>query len=99
MQPLEPAPPTQPSPVIIPPSGTEGSNKAVLWLILGVVIIALIVGGVYLYFSRQQGTENVVTQQTPAPQVQENLENDLNAIDVANTDQEFIEIDQDLKNL
>lgn len=94
-----PTPTIQPAPVVMPPAESEGSNKMVLWLILGLVAIVLIVGGVYIYFSNQQAIETKVTQQTPAPAAQENLENDLNTIDVTNIDQDFSAIDADLGSL
>lgn len=99
VQPVEPTPITQPTPIVVPPTEPEDGNKMVLWLILGLVVIALVVGGVYIYFSRQQPAETVGTQQSPAPAAEENLENDLNAIDVGNIDQDFSAIDQDLQNL
>lgn len=98
-QPVEPTPTTQPTPVVVPPAEPEGSNKMVLWLILGLVIIVLVVGGVYLYLSKQQGAETVGTQPTPTPVAEENLENELNAIDVTESNQDFSAIDQDLQSL
>lgn len=84
-----------------PPQQDSSSNKMVMWLILGLVVIVLIVGGVYLYLSRQQTAKNLQTNviQTPAPVAQENLENDLNTIDVGILDQDFSAVDQDLKQL
>lgn len=98
-QPVEPTPTTQPTPVVVPPAEPEGSNKMVLWLILGLVVIVLVVGGIYLYLSQQQGAETGVTQPTPTPVTEENLENELNTIDVAGSDQDFTAIDQDLQSL
>lgn len=97
-QPVEPTPTTQPTPVVVPPAEPEGSNKMVLWLLLGLVAIVLVVGGIYLYLSQQQGAETTVTQPTPTPVAEENLENELNAIDVAESDQDFTAIDQDLQS-
>lgn len=81
----------------------ESSNKLVLCLVIGLVLIILVVGGVYMYLSRQQAVKN--SAQTPlsaggtTPVAQENLENDLNVIDVTNTDSDFVSIDKDLQQL
>jgi len=101
MQPVGPTTPiAQPTPQVSPPPviPSGGDKRMVLWFVIGLVIIIVVVGGIYMYLSRQQSTGSV--QQTPAPQAaQENLENELNAIEVANPEQEFTSVDQDLKTL
>lgn len=95
-------PPPQPAVPQTPTPGApaEESNKLILWLVIGLVVIIVLVGGIYLFLSRQQGTTQpqTITSQTPAPQ--ENLENDLNSIDVeTGADSDFTSIDQDLQSL
>lgn len=90
----------QPAPPQAPIKTAPASKKMILWLILGIAVIVLAAGGIYLYLSRQQTAKNLRTAvtQTPAP-VQENLEDELNAVDVENLDQDFSSVDQDLKQL
>jgi len=80
------------------PEVTQPENKMMLWLIGGLVAIILVVGGIYFYLSSQQKTQTQPTS-TPAAKVEENLENDLNAVDVGDLDQEFSEVDKDLQGL
>lgn len=73
------------------------SNKFVLMFVAGLVIIILLVGGIYLYLSRQQAPSEVGP--TPTPVVQENLEDDLNSIDITSIDNDFTSVDSDLQQL
>lgn len=97
--PPQPAVPQTPTPAA--PAGD--SNKLIIWLVVGLVVIIVLVGGIYLFLSKQQAasqtlTPSPLTSQPPAPQ--ENLENELNNIDVnAGADSDFTSIDQDLQNL
>lgn len=94
----------QPAPPQAPIKAAPASKKMILWLILGLAVIVLAAGGIYLYLSRQQTANSLQTNatQTPTP-VEENLENDLNTdlntIDVEGLDQDFSSVDQDLKQL
>lgn len=83
-------------------SSDTSSNKMIRWLVMGLLAIALITGGIYLFSGRQ----NKVTQkrtdtiQTPGPSTQENIENELNSINVeAPVDSDFSSVDQDLQQL
>ncbi|MBU1031835.1 LPXTG cell wall anchor domain-containing protein [Patescibacteria group bacterium] len=103
---VPPAPGPQPAPSPQPaktftssqnPAPETGSNKFVVWLLVGLVLIILMVGGVYLYLSRQQAAPAAVP--TPTPVVQENLEDELNAINIASPDADFTSVDQDIEQL
>lgn len=94
--PVQPVQPPGPQPV------EEGSKKMGVWLIGGVVLILLIVGGIYLYMSRQQAKQSLQTETPPATTTapQDNLENDLDAVNVESpVDSEFTSVDQDLQSL
>lgn len=102
-------PEAQSNPVtpVVPSQSGEGGNKMVVWLIVGLIIIILVVGGVYWYLNKQQKaslpTEETTTQtsqSTPQPTSEstDSLNNDLNSVDVGiSTD--FSAIDQDLQSL
>lgn len=101
------APSSQPSApqTPIPDSSSGDSNKMILWLLLGLVIVVALVGGIYFFLSMQQGgsieqpaTEQEVVQVTP-PDTMDALEKDLNALNVENADSDFASVDQDLEQL
>lgn len=95
--------PVSPQPTPLQAEDNKGSNKIVLWFVIGLVIVVVAVGGIYLFLSRQQAAEpkppaQTVKTQTPKPTPAENLEQDLNSINLdAETD--LSEIDQDLQAL
>lgn len=88
----------QPATGGIEQSPKSNESKMVLWLIGSLVLIILVVGGIYFYLTSQQKAQIQPTP-TPAAKVQENLENELNALDVGDLDQEFSEVDKDLQGL
>lgn len=94
---LQPTPSS--TPMVPPPGPAESNKKIIIWLILGLLVIILAVGGIYLYLSSLQKSETTTSQRTPTPVAEENLENDLNAIEVGDLEQEFVSVDQDLQNL
>ncbi len=102
-QPPESSMPTQPATPQVPIAGTppEESNKLIIWLIIGLVVVIILVGGVYLFLSRQQAASQVqTTVQAPTPTPAENLEGDLNSIDVdSDATSDFTQVDQDLQQL
>lgn len=105
-QPVPPQPPVQPaqfatSPVSPTSTSEDGSKKMMIWLVGGVILILLAVGGVYLYMSRKQAESKLQTNNNPAPaSQQDNLESDLNSINVESAvDSEFTTVDSDLQNL
>ena len=75
---------------------SEG-NKTMLWLIIGLVLVILLVGGIYWYLSKQQETTPQPTLKPPT--TESNLERDLNSIEVQTSDTEFDALDKDLQSL
>ncbi len=95
------APTVAPAPAI-PVETPKESNKLILWFVLGLMVIAVLVGGTYLFLSKQQAVDlkqQTLKTQTPAPVVQENLENDLNNISIDDGSKDFAAVDQDLQQL
>lgn len=98
----------------IPASG-EGSassgNKIMLFFVGGLVLVVLLVGGAYLFMSRQQAEKNArnktgeaatqpMAQVTPRPQdTVDALDKDLSAVDVGSGESDFSSIDSDLQQL
>lgn len=107
--PVAPAVPAAPNvipPVMpTPPSETRSSSKLIMFLIIGVVFIALLVGGVYLYLNNKQSADlknnqtGLYTAPVATPVAQENLDSDLSAINVATDDSDFASVDKDLQGL
>lgn len=94
----------QPQPPISQPTSGGESNKMVLMLVIGLVVIALLAGGVYFFFGKQSQTSQPaqqapVTSNTPLPE--ENLESNLESIDVetASDAGEFNAVDTDIEQL
>lgn len=88
----------------VPISNPSSSNKIVLWFVGGLVLVVLIVGGIYLFLSRQQAVVPTKTQQpitqAPTPTPQENLEGDLNSVNLdTGTPGDFTSVDQDIQQL
>ncbi|MCR4305590.1 MAG: hypothetical protein NUV73_00725 [Candidatus Daviesbacteria bacterium] len=112
-QPVQPAAPVTPQPAPeapiqptvpqVPMAESSGdSKKMILWLVIGVIVIIAIVGGIYLFLSRQQAVpvQEANTIQAPIAAPEENLEAELQSLDVeAGADAEFAAIDQDLNQL
>lgn len=88
----------QPAPGGIEQSPKSSESKMVMWLIGGLVVIILVVGGIYFYLNSQQGSQNEPAP-TPAAKVGEDLETELNTQDVGDLDEEFMEVDKDLESL
>lgn len=88
----------------IPSAPAENSNKLILWLIIGLVVVAALVGGIYLFLSNQQAAPKPLTSSpAPARSAQENLENGLDSIDVdsaaSSIESDFTQLDQDIQQL
>lgn len=101
--PANPQPPVMPQPAPIP-APSNGSSKILVWFIIGLVLIVLLVGGIYLYLSRQQAITSTTqpdsaTQTTP-PATPATLEDELNSVNVDDTsNNDFAPVDQDLNQL
>ena len=105
-------PPAQPTitSTVPPAQPSKEGNKIVIFLILGIVIILLIVGGLYFYLSTQQPKVetqiSVPTQVASAPSTQPSVANfrdaldkELEAIKVDESNADFNSIDADLQKL
>lgn len=98
------APAAPQTPIAAPEPASGDSNKMVLWLVIGLVIVVVLVGGIYFFLSKQQttetGTKQPVVQVTPKPQdTVDALDKDLNALNVESSDSDFASLDQDLQQL
>lgn len=82
----------------------NGSNKIIIYFVVGLVAIVLAVGGVYFYLSRQQvqaptPQPTIPTVQTsPSPSTAAGLQNDLNNVN-AEVATDLTPVDQDLQQL
>lgn len=93
---------TQAAPVVSAPPKIESSNSSssniLVWLIVGLIVLILAAGGIYIYLNRQEARP----VQTEAPQTQvkeDSLESELNTIDVESEGNDFVAVDQDLQSL
>lgn len=96
-QPVQP-PPAQPAAATPPPPG--GSNKLLL-AILGLALLIVIAGGIYLYVNQKgaKNTPSTTAKPSTAPQTVDVLEKDLNATSLDDLEKEFSTVDSDLKGL
>lgn len=98
---------TNPAPVATPeqpvaPAGNGDNSKMGLWMIAGVVLVFVIVGGIYWYLSNKQTAQNTPVPQAniPAPTPETNLSDELNSMDVtASASSEFKAVDSDISGL
>ena len=109
-QPVSPAqavPPTQPvTPASQSAQTPEGVNKMIIFLVVGVIVVILIVGGIYWMLSKQQASTQPGNQQTsntapskPLTNLKDALDQELDAINVSASEGDFQSVDQDLKSL
>jgi len=101
--PAAPVIPETPQPAAVP-TPESGGGKTKLWIIIGLVVLLLILGGVYFYLSSQKNEApedlpQTTTQASPTPVPINNLESDANSIEIESTDGDFATVDADLKNL
>lgn len=96
--------PTEPlSQTTLPPSPQDaGENKQMIfWLIGGLVVIVLVVGGIYWYLNGQSVLP-IPPEQTSTPAVTQNkedLQSEINAIEVDDASADFVQVDKDLESL
>lgn len=98
-QPQQPVVPQQPVTNVVQES--PKGNK-MLWIIVGLVVVILVVGGVYWYMGQQKGA-STKTKASPKPtattQSVDALEKDLNSTSLDDLDKEFSSVDTDLQGL
>lgn len=76
----------------------EDNKKMFLWLILGLLVIVVIVGGLYMFLSGQQKVAETTKPQVKQESV-DSLEKDLDSVNVEEVDKEFTTVDSDLQSL
>ena len=106
-QPIAPVQITSPVDTLNP-TGGQSSKKIILFLVVGIFILALVIGGVYYYLSSIQPAQNVVTQPSAAQPVAvsqptpikevDPIDADLNALKIDSIDNSLAEVDQQLKS-
>ena len=100
-----PVTPTTPigtsDPTTTPPASKD--NQMGLWLIIGVILVLVVVGGIYWFLSNQQAAQNsnLAPQVTMQPTTTErSLQEELNTINVqASGSSDFQEVETDLSGL
>lgn len=81
-----------------PPAKVGDNKKTMMWFVGGLVLVILVVGVIYLLSSQQQKSQTVPTP-SPKAAVEENLEQDLNAVNIEDVKGEFTTVDSDLQKL
>lgn len=82
------------------PTPAGGMNK--VFLIIGVILLILIAGGVYLYMNNQKPSPKVETTtktETPIAKEVDTTDADLDAINIQSEDSELNTVDADLQSL
>lgn len=82
------------------PEPEAANKKPIMWLILGIIIVILIIGGAYWYVGKQSKSE--MQSKQPAGQTtasSDNLDQDLSSIDVQASEGDFDALDRDLQSL
>lgn len=101
--------PAQPAPQapVVPPS-TDDSKKMIIWFVVGLIIVAALVGGIYFLLSKRQdavssqtATQQPIVQATPKPEdMVSALDQDLSSVNIdASIEADFSSIDQDIQQL
>lgn len=91
------------------PQPEKESNKMILWLVLGLVLIIVAVGGIYWYLSnKQKPLTNIETatqagtqtaNSTPVPENLDTLGTQADSANVPDGAEDFSALDKDLQNL
>jgi hypothetical protein len=108
-QPVTLEQPSPAQPTNANPDQSASSNKPILvFVILTILVVVLAVGGYYYYFnskkseepapSPQNTTQAPIATPTPPPTLNQ-MEQEVNSMNIEDTDGEFTQVDQDLQNL
>lgn len=108
--PVVPQPPAPEAQVPVPTPSSGESNKMIIWFVIGLVVVVMLVGGIYLLLGSRQTAINSKTttgqpivQITPKPEdMVSALDRDLNSLNIDatnNADSDFTLVDQDLQSL
>lgn len=104
--PIVPPQAAQSAPNPAAPAPEDGSKKMIIMLVAGVVVILAVVGGIYMFLSKQQpATPPQTTQTNPAPskptiaQIKDALDLELDSINVEASEGDFKSVDSDLQSL
>lgn len=106
--PVQPIPNMQPNPAVNQPQATpslpsdKSGSKMVFWLIGGLILIILIVGGIYIFLGKntKEDAKTPAAATQPVTQKLDDVsETEVEAIGVGDLESEFSSVDQDLKSL
>lgn len=83
------------------PPITKTGSKMVFWLIGGLILIILTVGGIYMYLrNTKEAKETPVASTQPVSEKLDDVsETEVEAVGVGDLETEFSSVDQDLKSL
>lgn len=76
-----------------------GKNGKLIWMVAGLIILILILGGVYFYLTQYRTTTEPSPTPKPAASQQGSMEDELNTLDVEAEGNDFQEVDKDLQSL
>lgn len=89
----------QPAGAAMPPASSDnGSSSKMIWVVVGMVVLILGVGGAYLYMNRAP-SPRIQTNPPETTQAQGTLEDELNGLNVESEGNDFSEVDKDLQSL
>lgn len=97
---VDPAPNVvqQADPVSQPIDHPSNKKAGLVWIIVGLIILLVILGGTYFYLT--QSPEQGTPTSTPKPLTQqESMENELNSLGVESEGNDFSDVDKDLQSL
>lgn len=83
------------------PNMAQASSRGnkMMWLILATVVVLLVIGVVYYYLNSNKPAAPVEEVPAQTTKVQENLDDEVNAINVSDGENDFTSVDSDIKSL
>ena len=83
----------------VPPASSDSEpNNKLIWVVVGLVVLILAVGGGYLYMNRTPAPR-IQTSPPETTQAKGTLEDELNEVNVESEGSDFTEVDKDLQSL